>query len=226
MCGRFTNRYSWQELHALYHLTAGAPPSNFEPRYNIAPTQEVPVVRVKDARRDLAIMKWGLVPTGSKDMKDAAKMINARAETVADKPAFRSAFRHRRCLVIADGFYEWKKITPKEKLPWFITLKEKAPFAFAGLYEKFYPREGSSVETFAIITCAPNTLIAPLHDRMPVILGPEQWRPWLGEELVSPDKLKSLLKPFPPEKMDCWPVDKRVGNIANEDAALVEKVEA
>ena len=225
MCGRFTNRYSWSELHALYQLSPGAPESNFRPRYNIAPTDTVPIVRLKNAKRELALVKWGLIPTGSKDASGAAKMINARAETVSDKPAFRSAFRHRRCLVPADGFYEWKKLTAKEKQPYFITLKEKAPFAFAGLYEKTFLKD-ASVETFTIITCAPNGLVGELHDRMPVILAPEQWRAWLGEELVSPDKVKSLLKPFAAEKMECWQVDRRVGNVKYDDSTLVEKLTA
>src|ERR1700756_3571984 len=122
MCGRFTNQYSWAELHALYSLSDQSfPQSNLRPRFNVAPTDEMPVVRIKDGRRELSLFKWGLVPSSSKDTKDAAKLINARAETVAEKPAFRSAFRHRRCLVPANGFYEWKKITPKEKQPYFIT---------------------------------------------------------------------------------------------------------
>ena len=116
MCGRFTNRYSWSELHALYGLTDAEPPaSNFRPRYNIAPTDAVPVVRRKDGKRSITPLKWGLVPLSAKNTADAAKLINARAETVADKPPFRSAFLHRRCLVPADGFFEWKKITAKQK---------------------------------------------------------------------------------------------------------------
>jgi putative SOS response-associated peptidase YedK len=223
MCGRFTNQYTWRELHALYALSDFSfPQSNFEPHYNIAPTQETPVVRIKEGRRELAFLKWGLVPSFSKDTKEAAKLINARAETVSDKPTFRSAFRHRRCLVVADGFYEWKKLGPKEKQPYFITLKDKAPFSFAGLYEWWIPREGSRLETFTIITCKPNPLVADLHDRMPVILGPESWPAWLGEQLLSPDKLKDMLKPFPAERMECWPVGKRVGNVANDDASLTK----
>ena len=225
MCGRFTNQYSWAELHTLYGLSeASFPPSNFRPRYNIAPTDTVPVVRLKDGKREAALLKWGFVPSSSKDTRDAAKLINARAETVADKPLYRSAFRHRRCLVPADGFYEWKKLSPKEKQAYFITLRDKAPFAFAGLYESWIPREGPRWETFTIITCPPNPLVGTLHDRMPVILAPESWRQWLGEELISPDKLKTLLKPFDAGRMECWPVGKRVGNVANDDAKLIEKV--
>lgn len=227
MCGRFTNQYSWAELRDLYGLSdLSFPASNFPARYNIAPTQDVPIVRLKNGKREAALLKWGLVPSSSRDPKEGAKLINARAETVAEKPAFRSAFRHRRCLVPADGFYEWKKVSPKEKQPYFIRLKDKAPFAFAGLYEWWIPREGPRLETFTIITCAPNALMESLHDRMPVILASETWRAWLGEELVSPDKLKTILKPFEAGRMECWPVDRRVGNHTNDDAKLVEPVTA
>jgi putative SOS response-associated peptidase YedK len=225
MCGRFTNQYSWAELHALYGLSeASFPASNFRPRYNIAPTDSVPVIRLKDGKREAALLKWGFVPSSSKDAKDGAKLINARAETVVDKPLYRSAFRHRRCLVPADGFYEWKKLTAKEKQPYFVTLKDKAPFAFAGLYESWIPREGPRLETFTIITCPPNSPVATLHDRMPVILAPEAWPAWIGEQLVSPDKLKTYLKPFDAAKMEIWPVDKKVGNVKNDDASLIERV--
>jgi putative SOS response-associated peptidase YedK len=227
MCGRFTNQYTWAELHRLYSLSDQSfPPSNFRPRYNAPPTDALPVVRLKDGRRQLSLIKWGLVPNFAKDAKEGAKLINARAETVADKPAFKGAFRHRRCLVPADGFYEWQKLSPKEKQPYFITLKDKEPFAFAGLYENWIPREGPRLETFTIITCAPNALLSPIHDRMPVILTREAWGAWLGEELLSPDRLKSLLKPFDSARMELWPVDRRVGNVANDDAALIEPAKA
>ncbi|MBV9331546.1 MAG: SOS response-associated peptidase, partial [Alphaproteobacteria bacterium] len=151
MCGRFTSRYSWRELKALYDLSdVSFPQSNFQPRYNLAPTQLAPVVRLKDGGRELAFLQWGLVPSWSKDTKSAASMINAKSETLSDKPAFRSAFRHRRCLVVADGFYEWKKLSPKEKQPYFITLKDKEPFALAGMWEWWIPREGPRLETFTI----------------------------------------------------------------------------
>lgn len=222
MCGRFTSRYSWRELQELYGLSdVSFPQSNFQPRFNLAPTQLAPVVRLKDGRRELAFLKWGLVPSWSKDMSGAAGMINAKAETLADKPEYRSAFRHRRCLVVADGFYEWKKVTPKEKQPYFFTLKDNEPFALAGMWESWIPREGPRIETFAIATCAPNSVVMPVHDRMPVILSRDTWKAWLGEELVSPERLKTLLKPFASERMECWAVDKRVGNVANDEPQLV-----
>jgi len=228
MCGRFTNQYTWRELHALYSLSDESfPTSNFPRRFNIAPTQTAPVVRLKDGVREIAFLKWGLVPSWAKDTTGGAKMINAKAETVADKPAFRSAFLRRRCLVVADGFYEWRKLSAKEKQPYFITLKDGAPFAFAGLYEWWKPRDGSDlVETFTIITTEANELVRPLHDRMPVILPPEKWPLWLGEAKLSPNGLKGLLAPFPAKLMECWPVDKAVGNVKNDEPFLIAPLRA
>lgn len=225
MCGRFTNRFTWSELVRLYRLidAPAPPPSNFPPRYNVAPTQVAPVVRLKDGRRELVLLKWGLVPHWSKDATGGAKMINCRSETVAEKPSFHTAFQRHRCLVVADGFYEWQKIGAKEKQPWFITLKDNQPFAFAGLWENWTPRDGDDVlQTFTIITVPPNDLCARLHDRMPAVLGPEDWAKWLGEEAL--EQPKELLKPFASERMECWPVGKRVGNAANDDAELIERV--
>ncbi|HUO97745.1 MAG TPA: SOS response-associated peptidase, partial [Rhizomicrobium sp.] len=223
-CGRFTNQYSWRELYELYSLTdQDMIPSNFQPRYNIAPTQSVPVVRLKNGGRDLVMMRWGLVPSFAKDLSGGAKSINARGETVADKPMFKSAFLRRRCLVPADGFYEWKK-EGNAKQPYFITLRQKAPFAFAGLWEWWRPRDGSAeILTFTIITTAANALVAPLHDRMPVILAPDAWPLWLAEKPVSPGQLQGLLKAFAPEKMESWPVSTKVNKPENDDPGLVQK---
>jgi putative SOS response-associated peptidase YedK len=226
MCGRFTNRYTWRELYELYVLSTDFPPSNFQPRYNIAPTQEVPVVRLHNGARDLLTMKWGLVPSFAKDLSGAAKSINARAETVATKPMFKSAFLRRRCLVPADGFYEWKK-EGKAKLPYFITLKDKAPFAFAGLWEWWRQRTGApDVLTFTIVTTTANTLVAPLHDRMPVILTPEQWPIWLAEKPVSPGQLQAVLKQYPADRMTTWPVGQAVNKVENDDEALVAELQS
>jgi putative SOS response-associated peptidase YedK len=230
MCGRFSNRYTWRELHALYQLSVGfQPPSNFQPRYNIAPTDMTWIVRERDGARELVSLRWGLVPSWAKDIKIGASMINARAETAAQK--FKAAFEARPCLVVADGFYEWKaassseavgqrKKSGKEKQPYFVTLKGGAPFAFGGLWERWRPREGDAVETFTIITTPPNDLAAQVHDRMPLVLAPEMWNGWLS----SPDDRAALMKPFPAERMEMWPVDKRVGNVANDDADLVKPV--
>ncbi len=194
------------------------------PRFNFAPMQRGVVVRIdKESRREPVIMRWGLVPSWSKDDKSGAAMINAKAETVAEKPAYRSAFKSRPCLVVADGFYEWAKVGPKEKQPYFITTKDRAPFAFAGLWEwwrgKDTPKDGPGLETFTILTTEPNTLCAPIHDRMPVILAPEDWDKWLA----TPDDRKALLRSFPAEKMECWSVGKAVGNVRNDRPELIER---
>ncbi len=228
MCGRFTNRYTWEELVRLYRITEPyiKPISNLEPRFNFAPKQRGPVVRLdKEGRREPAIMRWGLVPSWSKDAEGGAAMINAKAETVAEKPAYRSAFKSRPCLVVADGFYEWAKVSPKEKQPYFITTKNCEPFAFAGLWEwwraKVTPKETPGLETFTILTTEPNTLCAPIHDRMPVILSPDDWDKWLA----TPEDHKALLRSFPAEKMECWPIGKAVGNVRNDSPELIQKIQ-
>lgn len=220
MCGRFTNRYTWRELCELYGISDTLyPPSNFEPQYNIAPTQNCFVVRRATAGRELALLRWGLLPGWSKSPADGVRMINARCETVASSPAYRAPFRERPCLVVADGFYEWKVVGPKEKQPYFITRKEGAPFAFAGLWE---PKSIADRDTFTIITCPANAACAPIHDRMPVMLAPEDWDVWLG----APDQRKDLLRPFPAEQMALRPVDKAVGSPKNTGPELIEPASA
>ncbi len=189
MCGRFTNRYSLAELQSLFSLRGTElPKSNFPPRYNIAPTQQSFVVRLKDGKRELAELRWGLVPFWAKDLKIGSKMINCKSETADTKPSFRSAFKTRRCLVVADGFYEW----PTRDKPRFITLKDNAPFSFAGLWESWGPKEGDRTETFTILTTTPNTFMAKVHHRMPVILAPDNWPLWLGEKDAPVEKLRAL----------------------------------
>lgn len=223
MCERFTNRCTWRDLCGLYGLTdQDLAPSDFQPRFNIAPTQSVPVVRIRNGVRLMAMLRWGLVPPTAKDLSGGSRNINALAETVAEKPAFKSAFLRRRCLVPADGFYAWQG-EGKARQPHFFTLKDKAPFAFAGLWEWWRPKDNSSeVQTFAIVTTKANALLAPLHDRMPAILAPEQWPLWLAEKPVSPGQLQALLKPFPAEPMTCWPVGPAVNNVAHDEPGLVE----
>jgi putative SOS response-associated peptidase YedK len=216
MCGRFSNRYTWRELHAMYELSIGFAPSNFQPRYNIAPTDMCWVVRERDGARELVSLRWGLLPSWAKDIKVGASMINTRAETAPQK--FKAAFENRPCLVVADGFYEWKK-DGKEKQPYFLTLKDNAQFAFGGLWERW--REDWPIETFTIITTTPNELAATVHDRMPLVLSPDMWGGWLG----PPETRASLMKPFPADRMEMWPVSKRVGNVDNDDPDLMKPVD-
>ena len=199
--------------------------SNLEPRFNLAPMQRRVVVRLdKEGRREPVMMRWGLVPSWSKDDEAGAAMINAKVETVAEKPASRAAFNARPCLVVVDGFYEWAKVGPKKKQPYFITPKGRAPFAFAGLREwwraKGVPKEEPGLETFTILTTEPNALGAPIHNRMPVILAQDDWNGWLG----TPDDRRVQLRSFPDDRMECWPVGKAVGSVKNTGAELVERI--
>ena len=222
MCGRFTAKLTWQQLHDLYEIAAPEPRHDeldLKPRYNIAPTQTVPVVRLNpEGRREIAMLRWGLIPFWSKDPKIAYRMINARAETVATAPAFRAAFKKRRCLVPASGFYEWKKLDDG-KQPYFIGMRDGSSFAFAGLWERWDKGE-APVETFTIITGEPNSLVAQLYNRMPVILDPDDYDAWLNAaDTAIP---QALLQPFPAQLMTAHPVSKRVNNAKNDDAAVME----
>jgi putative SOS response-associated peptidase YedK len=193
--------------------------SNFPPRYNIAPTQNSFVVRLdkQGEQRELVDMKWGLIPSWSKDGKMPGMTINAKAESASTKPAFRSAYKSRPCHVVADGFYEWQKIDATERQPYLITRKDGNPFAFAGLWEAWRAKDAPDgtplTLSFTIMTCEPNTLCARVHNRMPVILAPEQWAGWLG----TSEQRDALLKPFPADDMTMWPVPKAVGSVRNHD---------
>lgn len=224
MCGRFTQIFTWADVWRFSQpLTADPPPDNLRPRYNVAPTQDVLIVRVgTDGRREAVRVRWGLIPGWAKDASIGARCINARAETVDTLQSFRSAFAERRCLVIASGFYEWRKVSPNEKQPHYITLKDGRPIAFAGLWESWTPSRGPAVETCTIITTAANELLAPLHSRMPVILDDAQHRQWLGEDPATPEELKAMLRPYAADRMQLWPVDKRVGRVENDQSALIE----
>ena len=229
MCGRFTQQFTWQELHALYGLTNV--PQNIEPRYNLAPTEKAWVVRhdPKTGGRTLEALRWGLVPHWAKDLSIGAKMINARGETLATTPAFRDAFRERRCIIPASGFYEWKK-TGAAKQPYAIVPADARVFAFAGLWsswrEKTAGGEAEWIRTCAIVTGEPNELLAPIHNRMPVILPRETWPAWLGEEQASADELQSLLKPYQADRMRAYPISTRVNSVKNDAPDLLEAVDA
>jgi len=189
--------------------------------YNIAPSQMIPVVRGKEQGRELALLKWGLIPSWAKDSTISAKLINARAETLADKPAFRNAFRRRHCLVPADAFYEWKAIGGR-KQPYSIRMADKKLFGMAGLWEHWVNPAGEAVETCTIITVDANELVGELHDRMPLIIQPSDYEAWLD---ASNSKAQELLKPFPSDLMRYYPVSTRVNKVSNDDAECLEPVE-
>lgn len=199
MCGRFTLRATPAELAEFFELSR-AP--QIEPRANIAPTQQVLGIVLHDGEvRQAQEFRWGLIPSWAKDAREAARRINARSETVADKPSFRSAFRSRRCLIPADGFYEWKSIPgQKKKQPCWIGVRDQPLVAFAGLWEQWQPPEGDPLTTCTILTTAANSAVASLHDRMPVILPPETFDRWLHPHTPR-DELLSLLLPYPAEEM-------------------------
>jgi len=192
----------------------------WRPRWNVAPTTQVPVVTSANGERTIEWMRWGLIPYWAKDEKIGYSTFNARADSVATKPAFRGAWKAgRRCLIVTDGFYEWRK---SDKQPFCIGLGNKEPMMMAGLWETWRPKEGEPIKSCTIITTEPNSLIAPLHDRMPVILGLEDWAAWLGEEPIADPA--SLLKPFPSERLTMWAVDKRIGNVKNQGRELAEPI--
>ena len=215
MCGRFAFYSPAEATAALFGATGTFDPG---PRYNIAPTQDLAAVRGRDGDdgRDLVALRWGLVPFWANDPAIGNRMINARAETVAEKPAYRAAYRHRRCLVLADGFYEWQREGPV-KVPWYISLASDEPFAFAGLWERWSSKEtGESLETATLITTQANDFLAPLHHRMPVILDAERADRWLSgdnEFLVTASQDSPALR--------AWPVDRRVNNARNEGEDLI-----
>ena len=221
MCGRYTLRSNLKQLADLFHVGDVHLPL-FDPRYNIAPSQDVLAVRQPDGR-ELVELKWGLVPSWAQDPKIGYRMINARCESVAEKPSFRSAFKKRRCLIPADGFYEWQK-RGKEKQPYFIHLTDDQPFAFAGLWE-YWERDGEIIESCTIITTEANELMRPLHDRMPVILPAESHDEWLDSDNQAMEDLPSLLKPYPSEEMDAYPITTYVNSPKNQGQECVAPVE-
>ena len=209
MCGRYTLRTRLNELLQIF-AAEGKPA--WKPRFNIAPSQSVLAVRGNrpGQQRELLALRWGLIPSWADDVRIGNRLINARAETLAEKPSFRQAFTHRRCLVIADGFYEWKK-QGKARQPYFIQMADECPFAFAGLWD-CWSKADPAIESCTIITTSPNAILAELHDRMPVILTEDAIALWLDPKVQDVELLKSLLVPYSAEKMIAYPVDARVNS--------------
>lgn len=213
MCGRFALTIYASGLQELLALE-GPAPADLKPRYNIAPSQSVAVV-TNSAPRRIEMFKWGLVPSWAKDPTIGDRMINARAETLAEKPSFRTALKKRRCLILADGFYEWRK-DGAQKTPMLIQLAGGEPFAFAGLWETWKPPEGDLLKTCTIVTCEPNELLAKIHNRMPVILPRERYDEWLSPGELPADRAAPMLVPFDAQRMKAVAVRKLVNNPAND----------
>jgi putative SOS response-associated peptidase YedK len=218
MCGRLAQTMDAVGLAQRF----GAPRPDFtlEARYNLAPGQAAVVV-VADPARRLARMRWGLVPAWAKEEKIGYRMINARAETLDQKNAFRRPFRRRRCLVPADGFYEWQKKGPRSKQPWRIFLKGERPLAMAGLWDVWRSTSGETLESFTIITTRANDLVAGVHDRMPAILGPEAEAIWLDPDISDPARLLPLLGPYRAEEMEAYPISTLVNSTANDSPDII-----
>jgi putative SOS response-associated peptidase YedK len=221
MCGRFSCNINSELLADLFGLREHP---TLTSRYNIAPTQQVPVIREHpDGENHLDYLHWGLIPSWAQDKSIGSRLINARSETVTEKLSFRQAIRYRRCLVLGSGFYEWKQ-AGKDKQPWLIRLKNGAPMVFAGLWETWKSAEGTVIESCTILTTASNRLVAPLHDRMAVILSPDEYRTWLERNTTDPTGLKKMFQPYPADLMEMFPVSPMVNNVRNESADLVVPV--
>ena len=221
MCGRFTLTADSATVQEALDL--GNMPAELEPRYNVAPTQPVAIVTEPD-EREVKLFRWGLIPSWAKDIKIGYRLINARAETVAQKPAFRAAFSRRRCIVLADGFYEWQRVGKKKKQPYYFRLASGQPFAMAGLWEVWRrSKEAEPLYTCTIITCAANERVAPIHHRSPVILDAEKPWVWLDPD-ASREQLRDLLMPLPAEQIDLYPVSPLVNSPRNDLPSLVEPI--
>jgi putative SOS response-associated peptidase YedK len=221
MCGRYVITSPPAAIRAMF----GYPEQpNFPARYNVAPTQPIPIVRMADGKRQFALMRWGLIPAWVKDPKTFSLLINARGESVIDKPAFRAAMRRRRCLIPADGFYEWKE-SGGRKQPYFVRLRKAGtPFAFAGLWETWTGPNGEEMDTAAIVTTKASRTLAAIHDRMPVILPPDAFDLWLNCAHVDATTAAALLLPAREDLLEAYPISPAVNRVANDDARLLEPV--
>jgi putative SOS response-associated peptidase YedK len=222
MCGRFTltvNPADLQDKFSNYSF-----PAKFGPRFNIAPTQPILAIP-NDDKLTADFFTWGLIPMWAKDPEIGNRLINARGETLAEKPSFRGSYRHKRCLILADGFYEWKTFgSRKIKTPYYIHMQDHAPFAFAGLWDHWESPDGSSIKSCTIITTTPNELMASIHDRMPVILHPREYARWLDSAPQTPEHLQPLIKPYPADDMTAYPVSTLVNKVTNDTPELVVPV--
>lgn len=219
MCGRFSRKATLQAIVDEFEIEEVS--GTIEPSYNIAPGQEIAVI-LKDESRKLGLLKWGLIPAWSKDPKIGYRMINARAETLAEKPSFKHPLRRKRCLIVADGFYEWKK-EGKQKIPMYIFLKDQKPFVFAGLWDTWTSPEGKKISTCTIITTEPNKLLKKIHNRMPVILPKEHIEDWLDRSVEDEQRVLPLLQPYRDDEMDVYEVSRLVNSPKNNTPECIKK---
>ena len=221
MCGRFTRTPSPDEYARLFGVDTSI---KAKPSFNITPTQDILACRTnQDGKRELTLLKWGLLPSWSKEPKSTYSTINARAETVATKPAFRHAFKRQRCLIAGDGFYEWKQ-TDHGKQPYYIFLKDHQPFAFAGLWEHWEGEGHEPIESATIIVTSANKTIEGIHNRMPVILPPSAYDEWLDPEVTDKEHLEGLLRQYPAEEIDMYAVSKYMNSAKNNDARCITEL--
>lgn len=222
MCGRFTLTVDPAEL--IDEFGEYTFPQQFAPRFNIAPSQPVLAIP-NDESKQADFFQWGLIPFWAKDPSIGNQLINARGETLAEKPSFRGSYKYKRCLILTDGFYEWtKQPGSKTKTPYFIHMKDRQPFAFAGLWDEWHSSDGSQVRTCTIITTSPNDLVKALHNRMPVILPHDSYGQWLSNTPQTPENLRPLIKPYPSAEMAAYPVSTLVNNPKNDHAECVVPV--
>ena len=221
MCGRYTLSTPVEKLAEEFGLVGQLP--DLQPSYNVAPTREVPAVVSGGEGRRMVMLRWGLIPSWADDPGIGSRMINARSETVAEKPSFRRAFKKSRCLMLADGFYEWRKENGG-KQPYYVRMKSGQPFAFAGLWESWNKGEGDEIHSCAIITTDANDLMREIHHRMPVIMPPEYYELWLEPAVREPERLLPLLEPYPAAEMEAYPVSRRVNSPSNDEPGCVERV--
>lgn len=229
MCGRFTLNAKPGEIEREFAAAAVGAAKQAEEttqRFNIAPSQIITAVRQFESERIVSGLKWGLVPSWAKEESIGSRMINARAESITEKPSFRNAFRSRRCLIPSSGFYEWKRLGDKAgKQPFYFYLTNKPVFGFAGLWETWKTVEGNELETCTIITTEANAVLAPVHDRMPVIIKPENYEEWLDPKEMDTDYLQKFLAPYPPEEMQSHAVSREVNNPTFDAAELINPLE-
>lgn len=224
MCGRFTLTAPVDVLLDRFDVEFFLEQEEYLPSYNVAPSQSVLAVINNGQHNRMGFLRWGLIPPWAKDLTIGNKMINARAETLSEKPSFKNALKKQRCLIIADSFYEWKRIDSKTKIPMRIKLQSNELFAMAGLWEKWKSPEGTTIYSCSVITTTPNQLVKDIHDRMPVILHPEDENRWLDPSIEDPIQLNDLLKPLEPELMDTHEVSPLVNSPKNNSIELIQKI--